>query len=199
MDLTTLQQEIGERLRYRDVPEIVGRGVVINAISSIEWDVTQTLLDILPTQYKLVDTYSPILSIKKLGILTLDFTVPSIILENNYETGNELLKRLGYIENPEVRNAYRIWTAIFNSDKAARRDLMGLGDLLEDINGGQTYFKIEFKVDKSPQRLKGVGRKDLYSQLPNDYLPGEFKVKRACFTNSKLVWLHTYGIGVSIL
>jgi len=199
MDLTTLQQAIGERLRYRDVPEIVGRGVVINAISSIESDVTQTLLDILPTQCKLVETYSPVLSIKKLGILTLDFAVPSMVLANNYETGNELLKRLGYIENPEVRNAYRIWAAIFNSSKAARRDLMGLGDLLEDINGGQTYFKIEFKVDKIPQRLKGVSLRDFDSRLPDDYLPREFKVKRACFTNSKLVWLHTYGIGVSIL
>src|SRR5262245_26376983 len=144
MDLVAITQNISEKLRYRDLSELGGRSVKINAISSVESDIQHSFESILPTSFELVDSYDPTVSIRKLGILTLDFVVSSTVLTYNYETGTELLKKLGYIDNPEVQNAYRVWATIFNSSKAVRRDLMGLGDLLEDINRGQTYFKIEF-------------------------------------------------------
>ena len=81
-NLAKMTQIISERLRYRELPEIVGRSIKINTLSSIELDVREALEDFLPATCELVDTYAPTLSIKKLGLLTLDFAIPASFLDN---------------------------------------------------------------------------------------------------------------------
>jgi hypothetical protein len=199
MNLATITQTISEQLRCRELSEIEGQRVKIHALSSIESDIQQAFKNILPPTCELVNTYDPALSIKKLGIMTLDFTVPQTVLASEYETGKELLKKLGYVDNPEVENAYRALAEVLRGSQDID-DPMCLAELFEDIARGQTFFKIELAPDKRPDIPSDESFKHFFdSPLPEGYLPRHFKVKRACFTNSQLVWLHTYGIGVSIL
>ncbi len=191
MKLEEITQTISEKLRYRDLSALVGCSVKINAFSSIESDIKLSFESILPTSCELVDFYNPIVSIRKLGFLTLHFIVSPAVLASDYETGTELLKKLNYVGNPEVQNYWGAWAARF------------IKDLLEDINRDRTYFMIEIKPHKNPEppnRTKGKGPGWYFNApLPDDYFPHFFKVKRACFANSKLVWLYEHGVGVSIL
>jgi hypothetical protein len=172
MDLAAITQVAAEKLRYRELSNIVGQKVRIRGLSTIEADLHRALQDVLPPQCELVDTYSPANSIQKAGLITLDFAVSGSNLATEYETGMELLRKLEFIDRSE-----RGWFDDYIDDPTC------LADLLEDLTRGKTFFKIELVTDKRSKTK----------------FPYDFTVKRACFTNSKLVWLNTYGIGVTWL
>lgn len=189
MSQIALIKKISRELRYRTMNELIGKTIPINDLESVEQDVTSSLGSMLPENSKLIGPARKYMEgVSAIyGLLDLTYTVPSSLLESQYESGISLLKALHFLidseKAEEITREMRELAADTNEDFNDPTCLQNLNEALETK---QTFLRLFLQTDHKAQ-----GRERLGLLLPG-FFPREFTVKDACVTNSDFVWFHKH-------
>jgi hypothetical protein len=172
---------LARTLKYRELPELIGKTVKIHAPTTVEADVLAAIGDKLPEAIRLISPQEKYLerAMARHSILDLTFTGQDALLESQYESGIPLLKKFHFIGDPERAKEL--------ADELELDDPLCLGELNDDIERKETVIRLFLEAES----IKGIGR-HLIGELPPDYLPRDFTVTDACATNAGFVWFHKH-------
>lgn len=198
--MNAVLRRVSRQLKYRALPVLIGRRVVVSITVSATSEVHDQLRDSLPVgiQFKGPESKYIKASLAKYGILDLTFTVERVVWESRDGPGMPLLEDFGFVFRDQEPSE-----ALSPFDK----DPTCLEQLQQDINEQQTVLKLFF--EEQPKRdmqayiahllesgkakilFNGRGFDDL-DQLLVDYFPKTFEVADACLTNADFVWFHKH-------
>ncbi len=172
---------LARTLRYRGLPELIGKIVKINAPTTVEADVLTASGDWLPEQTRLIGPPEKYIerAMAKYGILDLTFSGQDTLLETQFESGIPLLKKLNFVIGPERAKEMAV--------EMETDDPTCLTELAEEIEQKQTVIRIFLQAEQ----IQGKGPHCL-GHLQPDYLPRDFTIADACVTNSGFVWFHKH-------
>jgi hypothetical protein len=191
MDSIALVRTVARGIRYRSLPELIGRRVAIHGIETVGTDIRESLGDLLPDECELISPIN-LPAIAKYGILDLEFTVSESVLTSNCQSGIGLLKETGLVcarKTPPGTKGAGITSEPLTGDTGI------LEELAEDIAKGQTLCKLFLKAEPARmmpdlEQMSRQARREFFTDLtlPADYFPREFAVIDACLTNTGFVW-----------
>lgn len=183
---------MGHTLRYRTVPELIGRMVVIKSLEEID-EVLRKLAGkwAAPQQRRDLAGDLAELTLLKHGLIDAELEAARGALEHA-ETlvGMEALRECGFVPKRGEQ-----WTP------EERRDAVGMATILaEDMVEGSGVLKLmltdggtsEAHIDFLLEELKAVGGDFSKLKLRAEVFPMELKVDDACVTNSLHVWCARY-------
>ena len=182
----SLLKSVARRLRYKELPSLVGRKIVIQAVDTIEANVKSALADtpvshgvLRVSERKFIEG-----SMAKYGLLDLTFASSSYRLDTDFYTGLGALKTLGFLPSEDQAQSMAKLDDLLGADSA---DPMCLRELAEDINHNEVVIRLFLRG----YRIEGNGP-HLFGKLPADYLPQEFTIEDAAMTNAGFVWFHKH-------
>jgi hypothetical protein len=174
----TLLRRLARELRYRPLPALVGRTVVVDAVGVVESSlrtlvVTQGIEPGRWLERNVVGT------IAKYDLIDAEFeAAPEALDHPDTRTGIPVLRELGLLPGD-------------GANPLAPEDDLGCFDLIADgIDSGGSALKVFLTSEvRRDRRDPTVMEQMIRLQLPTDYFPRRFVVDDACITNSASVWL----------
>ena len=161
---------VAKQLRYRTLPELIGRSILIPSIRDI--------LGTVAASFELGSPVNPDARfegmIAKYGILDLEFHSLQPNLGRQDRGGVALLKELGFVQEERAEE---------NLDEEDWC-LQELEKSITDRQVVKLFLESDIDLDSNPLRAKGILR-------PSD-LPSTFVVTDACLTNSSFVWINKH-------
>ena len=139
MDKTnSLIKKLTKELKYRSLPELMGRKLKINQIETIEEDIKNAIREIFSEECKLISTNMEG-TMTKYDFLALRFSTDSNLLESEYESGITLLEKLGFL--------------IGKGEQKYSLDPDFMPDLEKDVDRNKKYIRMFIRrVERRPIR-----------------------------------------------
>jgi hypothetical protein len=161
---------VARQLRYRELPELIGRSVVIPSVDQVEATVMRCFE--LGPPINLLGRFEA--TAAKYGLLDLEFTSLQSTLTLQDRGGVALLKQLSFVKEDRT-------------EENLRNEEFCLQELEESISGRELvklFLISDLDLDSNPLRAKGF--------LQRSALPRAFRVTDACLTNSDYVWFNKH-------
>jgi hypothetical protein len=170
---------LAQTLRYKLMPEYIGRELVIHELASIDDDIRRVLEAEIPepAEWFALPASEVEEALLKHGIIDVSYIVPAGMLDSDYETGIELLQSLGFIMDSAEERAFEVVSQLVGDKLDDATDLLVLK---EDLEEGSTYLRLFLHAEPASQE-----------QSP-DLLPCLFVIDDACIANAQSVWLHRH-------
>src|SRR6266404_4446149 len=198
--MNAVLRQVSRQLKYRELPALIGRRVVVTSAASACAEVHAQLHGSLPygARFKGPESQYITRALAKYGILDPEFTVPGILWEPGDSLGLRLLEEFGFV----VRDQLPAEQLGLLDDK----DPTCLEQLREDIIEQRTVLKVF--LNEQPKRdmkqyiahLFSTGKAELLNggstgsldPLLENYFPKTFEVADACLTNAEFIWFHKH-------
>jgi hypothetical protein len=171
---TALIKWLAQHLRYRALPDLIGHEVQINSLPTIDADLRRMLAAHLPENA----LYTPLPSgeaeeaLAKHGIIDASYIVPADMLDQDFDSGPDLLSWLGFIMDSAEERAFEVIARLVGDKLDDATDLLLLK---EELEAGDTYLRLFLNDVQS-----------------SGTLPGVFVIEDACIANAQSVWLHQH-------
>lgn len=175
-------------LRYRALPELIGRTVELASLKSVESSLRQLLEPLLPPGAKWLVNSHLEGALAKYGLIDTSFVAPAALLDHpSTEAGGPVLRAHGFAPPAEERPA---------DGDPFFEDPTCLEELADDLKEGVCVLKLfledGFTWETRMAQAKAGSSKAILGRLPADYFPRQMKVVDACVTNAAFVWFHTH-------
>jgi len=177
-----LVKALAQSLRYRELPDLMGKTVHIQHIGTIEANVRSSLGSALPSDCRLIAPEPRIawVTVRSHLILDLTFQAPKYLLDTQYESGRSLLKKLNFLPDTD-EDTLNQWIP-------EALDLERLLTLKKELENGETVIRLFLQAQLPSIFTSGV----CVDPLPSYPLPCDFIIHDACATNSAFVWFHKH-------
>jgi hypothetical protein len=179
---TDLVRSIARGLRYRPLGHLVGRDIPVADLDRLEDAVRRALGPDFPAACRLAgpDPGDRASTVAKYGLLDLRFAAPAGLLGGEPQTGVPLLRALGYLPGSGAGSQHRVCD-----------DPTCLELLRDDLDAGRTWLLLflEGGPPGAGARADGADNLAAFRHVPAGYLPRPFRVRDACATNARGVWL----------
>ena len=183
--MSSLVDAVARRLRYRDLPDLVGRSLHFPTVISIEHIMARDLGAGLPSapRLRLPMPEHPQLTVAKYGLLDLFAEVDRVRWRWRDRPGRDFVVQRTAVEEEVV------------SDGDLDQDL--LADLLEDIEKGETWLRLHLEDVRSEEERSrllpavpyGADSAVVFAAWCSAPLfPATFSIRRACLTNAESIW-----------
>ncbi len=179
---TVLVNALAQTLRYRELPDFVGKTVYIQNIGTIEADIRSSLGNAFHDDWRLIAPEPRIAwaTVKSHFILDLTFQASKSLLDTQYESGRSLLKKLSFLPDTDEET--------LNEWIPEPLDLERLLALKKELENGETVIRLFLQAQLPSIFTSGV----CVDPLPSYPLPCDFIFHDACATNSAFVWFHKH-------
>src|SRR5687767_6114522 len=138
---TALIKWLAQHLRYRALPDLTGHEVQINSLSTIDVDLRRGLdVDILRNA-----SYTPLPpgeaeeALAKHGIIDVSYIVSAEMLDQDFDSGSELLSWLGFIMDATEERAFEVVAQLVGDKVDDATDLLLLK---EELEAGDTFLRL---------------------------------------------------------
>jgi hypothetical protein len=172
---TALIKWLAQHLRYAALPELIGREVQINKLSTIDADVRRVLDDDIPedASYFALPPGEAEEGLAGHSIIDVSYIVPVEMLNRDIDSGRDLLTWLGFIMDAAEERAFEVVAQLVGDKLDDATDLLLLK---EEVEAGNTFLRLILR--------------DAHA---SGSLPGVFVIEDACFANAQSVWLHRHN------
>jgi hypothetical protein len=171
---TALIKWLAQHLRYKALPELIGLEIHINKLSTIDIDMRHALAAQLPENatYLVLPPGEAEEALTKHSIIDINYAVPPEMLDQDFDSGHELLVWLGFVMDSAEERAFELVSQLVGDKLDDATDLLLLK---EELEAGDTYLRLFLTNDQS------LGT-----------LPAVFILEDACIANAQSVWLHRH-------
>ncbi len=176
---------VGRELRYRALPELVGRAVTLRSLDDVGPELRGLVAPVLGPDAPWEPPSNLDGALAKYGLIDTEFPAPAVLLDHpTTERGIPVVRRMGFAPARGER-----W-----DDLAEVEDPCCFEELARDLD--QCRLKL-FLHDGAPDdarmaRLAEAMRRKVPLALPDDYFPCELQVVDACLTNSSFIWFNAH-------
>lgn len=176
---------VGRELRYRALPELVGRAITLRSFDDARPALCGLVAPVLGPNAPWEPPASLHGALAKYGLIDTEFAAPAALLDHpTTERGIPVARRMGFAPRRGER-----W-----DDLPGAEDPYCFEELVRDLD--QCRLKL-FLQDGAPDdartaRLIDAMRRKVPLALPDDYFPSELRVVDACLTNSSFIWFNAH-------
>jgi len=197
------------KLKYRHLPELIGRQIAIPAITQVEEPVLAAIVPVFRSSFKLKDSFENLaLVMRKYGFLDVTLISSEPLLAPSDKISRAVIRELGYSPRPSGPGTDLEPGAKeqLGSDRAC------LEVLIEDIAEETCFLRlflnskwsegaiIRFVKQMNEERAQGVSEEDAIdaaattlAEKMRGWFPVTFTVEDACLSNSDSIWLAKHG------
>jgi hypothetical protein len=180
-----LALRIGRGLRYRALPELVGRAITLRSLDDARAALRELVAPLLGPGAPWEPPTSLDLALAKYGLIDTEFAASAALLDHpTTERGIPVARRMGFAPRRGER-----W-----DDLPGAEDPYCFEELARDLD--QCRLKL-FLRDGAPdeprmERLSDAVQRKVPLTLPDDYFPCKLEVIDACVTNSSFIWFNAH-------
>jgi hypothetical protein len=196
------------KLKYRHLPELIGRQITISAITQVEEPILAAIAPAIRATFRLKDSVEDLaLVMRKYGFLDVTLISLEPLLAPSDKINRAVIGELGYSTRPDNpgANLEPDFKEQLGSDRAC------LEVLIEDI-AEQTCLRLflnskwsegaplRFVKQINEERSRGVSEEDAvdavastFAERMHGWFPVTFTVEDACLSNSDSIWLAKHG------
>jgi hypothetical protein len=200
--MNRLLRKVARELRYRPMPDLVGRVVTINSAETAPSAIEQMLVGSFPRRPRFIGPEEPwmTISLAKYCILDLTFAVDGIEWQPSDDQGTSVLKQFGFACHSDELSEDQRRLISQNNDSTC------ISELAEDIDEGHRLLRLFLEevprrelLDYWKQLMKaGKGRlfeggADEMKMLLADFFPHQMQLTDACLTNAEFIWFHKHS------
>jgi hypothetical protein len=180
-----LALRLGRELRYRELPELIGRTITLRSLDDARPALCGLVAPLLGPDAHWEPSSFFDGALAKYGLIDTEFAAPTALLDHpTTERGIPVLRRMGFAPRRGER-----W-----DDLPEVEDPYCLEELARDLD--QCRLKL-FLQDGAPHdsrmtRVADAMQREVPLLLPDSYFPCEQRVIDACVTNSSFIWFNAH-------
>jgi hypothetical protein len=165
---------LAQHLRYKALPEFIGLEIQINKLSTIDIEMRHALAARLPesASYLAPPPDEAEEALAKHSIIDISYTVSPEMLDQDFDSGHELLTWLGFVMDSAEERAFELVSQLVGDKLDDATDLLLLK---EELEAGDTYLRLFLRDDQSSGTLLRA-----------------FVIEDACIANAQSIWLHRH-------